>query len=126
MDKQNRRPGEDGEIEATSALPSSRSPRTVQASDWKTVERNTLRGFCTLKLPSGLIIRECTWHVKDDSEWIGLPSRPQLDKDGNTRRDTATGRPLYVPVVEIAGKDARARFQAAALQAVHMLVRGAP
>ena len=85
-------------------------------------ERNTLRGFVTLELPSGLILRECTYHrAATGAEWVGLPGRPQLDRDGRQRKD-ATGKSLYTPIVEFKGKERRERFQAAALAAVRELL----
>lgn len=85
--------------------------------------RNTLRGFVDLALsPSGLVLRECSLHEKDGKRWIGLPSKPQIDSEGRHRKDATTGRPLYSPVVEIAGKEERERFQRAALAAVDKLL----
>lgn len=95
----------------------------IRATDWRPLERNTLQGFVTLELPSGLVLRECAFHrAASGAEWIGLPGRPQLDRGGRQRKDPSTGKALYVPVVEITGKDARERFQAAALKAVHALL----
>lgn len=95
----------------------------IRASDWRPVQKNTLQGFCTLHLaPSGLVLNDCSLHrMADGREWIGLPAKPQLDKDGQQRRDPSTGKPLYAPIVEIKGKAERERFQAAALAAVHRL-----
>jgi hypothetical protein len=94
----------------------------IRASDWRAFERNTLRGFITLTLPSGMVIKECTVHHKDGREWIGLPGRPQLDRDGTPRKDPNTGKLLYSNVIEIPDREARERFQAAALAAVHELL----
>ena len=95
----------------------------VRASDWRPLERNTLRGFVTLELPSGLILHECTLHrAATGAEWIGLPGNPQIDREGKQRKDPATGKALYTPIVELKGKEQRERFQAAALAAVHELL----
>jgi hypothetical protein len=96
----------------------------IAASDWRPLERNTLRGFVTLTLdPIGIVIRECTLHrVADGREWIGLPARRQTNKDGSPRIDPNTNKPAWTPLVEIPNKEARARFQKAALAAVHALV----
>jgi len=95
----------------------------VRARDWRPLERNTLRGFFTLELPSGMILNECTYHrAASGAEWIGLPGRPQLDREGKQRRDPATGKALYAPVVELKGKEPRERFQTAALEAVRLLL----
>jgi hypothetical protein len=101
----------------------------IDASDWRPMQRNTLEGFLTLTLrPSGIVLRECSLHVKGEKRWIGLPSKPQIDAEGRHRTDPETGRKLYSPLIEILGKDEKARFQAAALAAVDKLLgkRNAP
>jgi hypothetical protein len=97
----------------------------VLASDWRPIERNTLKGFFTLELPSGLVIKECSFHHKDGREWVGLPGKPQLDRDGTPRRDAATGKLLYTNVIEIPDRAARDKYQAAALAAVHAMLGAA-
>ena len=95
----------------------------IRATDWRPLERNTLRGFVTLELPSGLILHECTYHrAVSGAEWIGLPGRPQLDRDGKQRKDSVSGKALYTPIIELKGKAERERFQAAALAAVRELL----
>jgi hypothetical protein len=97
---------------------------SIVASDWRPLEKNTLRGFFTLALsPSGLVLRECALHAKGDKRWIGLPSKPQIDAEGRHRIDPSTGKKAYSPVVEITGSEARRRFQKAALEAVDGLLR---
>ena len=94
------------------------------ASDWRPFERNTLLGFCALTLPSGMVLRDCSFHRKDDREWIGLPGKPQIDRDGAPRKDPTTGKVLYTPIIEIPDRDARDRFQAAAVAAVRAMLDG--
>jgi hypothetical protein len=50
-----------------------------------------------------------------------LAGKPQLDAEGRQRIDPETGKRLYTPVVEIADKARRDRFQAEALAAVDKL-----
>jgi hypothetical protein len=98
----------------------------ITASDWRAVTKNSLQGFCVLTLsPSGIVLRDCALHERDGKRWVSLPSRPQLDAEGRHRKDPATGKALWLPVVEIRGKDQRERFQRAALIAVDKL-RGKP
>ena len=47
-------------------------------------QKNTLRGFIEVELPSGLIIKDITWHQKEDREWLGLPARQYEKEDGST------------------------------------------
>jgi hypothetical protein len=96
------------------------------ASNWRPVEKNTLKGFFTLRLASGLVINGCSLHEKNVQHWVGLPGAPQLDASGQHRTDLA-GKKLYSPAVEITGKTARERFRAEALGAVdRMLAEVAP
>jgi hypothetical protein len=95
----------------------------IVASDWRPMERNTLRGFLTLRLaPSGIVLRECSLHVKGEKRWVGLPSKPQVDAEGRHKIDPATGKKAYSPVAEVTGTEARRRFQEAALAAVDKLL----
>jgi len=94
----------------------------IAASDWREVVKNSLQGFCVLTLsPSGIVLRDCALHKRDGKRWISLPSRPQLDSEGRHRKDPATGKALWLPVVEIKGKAERERFQNTALAAVDKL-----
>jgi hypothetical protein len=100
---------------------------SITASDWRPHEKTTLRGFLTLHLAlSGLVLREVSLHQKRDRRWIGLPSKPLLDAEGCHRIDPATNKKPYVPIVEITGKEARERFEKAALAAVDKLLGGRP
>jgi hypothetical protein len=100
----------------------------IRASDWRPMERNSMKGFLTLTLePSGIVLHDCTLRrMPDGRAWIGLPGKPQVDREGRHRKDPASGKPLYTPVVEIPDKAARERFQQAALSAVHELLGDAP
>jgi hypothetical protein len=92
----------------------------MRASDWRPLQRGSLLGFVTLHLPSGLVIRECTLHSSNGKRWVGLPGKPQIDANGETRRGEG-GKVLYTPVVEVA-HDQRDRFQTQALQAINDLI----
>jgi hypothetical protein len=98
----------------------------IRASNWRPLVRNTLQGFVDLELaPTGLALRECTFHRHEDGrEWIGLPGKPQIDRDGTPRKDPITGKLLYTPLVVIKDKAARERFRDAAIAAVHRLIDG--
>jgi hypothetical protein len=82
-----------------------------------------LRGFVDLTLsPPRITLKECSVHEQNGRRWIGLPGRPQIDLDGRHRVDSVTGKKLYMPTVEIPDRDARERFQEAALAAVDRLL----
>jgi hypothetical protein len=99
----------------------------IRAFNFRERRSNTLVGFVDLALePSGITLHHCTVHQgQDGQQWIGLPGRPQLDKEGRQRRDPGTGKALYVPSVSIPEKQARERFQRAAIEAVRALLASA-
>ena len=84
-------------------------------SNWKAFEKNTLRGFLSLTTPSGLVLHGCTFHEKAESRWVGMPAQKFTKDDGSTS---------YTPVIEFASKDARDRFQDAAVRAVEKFLAG--
>jgi hypothetical protein len=75
-------------------------------------EKNTLRGFVDLELPHvGLILRDCTWHARDDQEWVSFFTRSYEGNDGATH---------WMPVIEFAAgaRQARQQFQNEAIAAI--------
>jgi len=82
--------------------------RRITASNWKPLEKNSLRGFLTLTLSSGLILNNCQLLETGADRWIGLPSQRFKLRDGSM---------AYVPIVEFATRDARHQFQTEALRA---------
>jgi hypothetical protein len=96
-------------------------PQGFRAANWRPHQKNTLQGFLDLELPSGLVLRECSYHARDGKAWIGLPSKPQIGRDGKHRADE-NGKLLYAAIIDFATKEARERFHAAALQAVRVLL----
>jgi hypothetical protein len=81
--------------------------RGFAVHEWKPFEKNTLRGFLSLELPSGIILHGCTLHEKNGSRWVGLPAK-QYEKDGTK---------TWAPLVEFTSKEAREKFQGCALAA---------
>jgi hypothetical protein len=85
--------------------------RRITVSNWKPLEKDSLRGFLTLTLPSGLILNNCQLLETNGHCWIGLPSQRFQMKDGSVG---------YVPIVEFATKRTRKQFQVEALRAVEL------
>lgn len=101
----------------------------ITASNFRRVDppKNTLHAFVNLELqPSGLTLHDCSLHRKGDSRWVAFPARPQLDRYGHVLKTPKTSKTAYTIVVEIKDREARERFQAAALAAVDRLLGVAP
>jgi hypothetical protein len=87
--------------------------RRITASNWKPLEKGSLRGFLTLTLSSGLVLNNCQLLETGKERWIGLPSQRFQKRDGSTE---------YIPIVEFTTKRARHQFQAEALPAAEWLL----
>jgi hypothetical protein len=97
----------------------------VIASNWRRHQSGTLRGFCDLELPNGLVFKGCGVHERDGERWVSMPTRPQIDRDGKVLLTPKTRQPAYATIVDFRDQRARERFQAAVLEAVdHLLARG--
>ncbi len=88
--------------------------RTITVSNWKPQEHGSLRGFLTLTLPSGLIIRNCQLLEAGGKRWVGLPSRRYLMADGRVH---------YEPIIEFATRNAHRNFERAALDVVEAYLK---
>ena len=84
----------------------------MHVSNWKPLVKNTLRGFFSLTLPSGMILHNCSLHEKNGHPWIGLPSRRYSDKNGATS---------YMPIVEFTDRKIKDNFDAQVLQALERM-----
>ena|SRR6266436_23852 len=89
--------------------PSPGTDREFTVSEWKPYAKNTLCGFLTITMPSGMVLHGCSLHEKNESRWIGLPSQKFVKDDGSSS---------YTPIVEFTTKEARDRFGATALRAI--------
>jgi hypothetical protein len=86
--------------------------------DWRPCERNTLKGFCKIKVPAwGLVIDGVAVHAKEDRKWAQLPARPQVDKDGNVIRED-DGKIKYAKILEFDNKRKAWDFSDAVVEAV--------
>jgi DNA-binding cell septation regulator SpoVG len=84
------------------------------ARDWKPYQKNSLQGFISIELPSGLIVREITVHEKDGTRWLGMPSKSYQKQDGTTG---------WTPQVDFKDAQARSRFTREALKAIDKLLQ---
>jgi hypothetical protein len=85
---------------------------TIRVDAFKPLRSKTLFGFATITIPElHLKIIDLTVHEKNESRWVGLPAKPQIDRDGSVRRDDR-GKVAYSPVIEFTDKATRDAFSA--------------
>jgi hypothetical protein len=89
--------------------------------EFKPIRRNSLLGFCRIRMPSGVIFHDVGVHFSHGSFWAIPASKPQMGRDGTQLR-AKDGKPLWVPIVTFATKELRDRFSVVvvgALRASH-------
>ena len=85
--------------------------------EWRQVRKNTLRGFCVVELPSGLVIRDVSIHEKGKKRWASLPSRPMLDTEGRQVRNHA-GHAQYAVLLGWRDRDLADAFSARLIELI--------
>jgi hypothetical protein len=83
----------------------------MEIVSWREMKKGeTLQGFFSVALPSGLLLIDLTYHKrKDGARWVGMPAKSFQKTDGAAS---------WVPMVDFTGKVARERFTKQALQAL--------
>jgi DNA-binding cell septation regulator SpoVG len=81
------------------------------------IRRGPLRGFFSVKLPSGLVLHRCKLMRSSNGHWVALPALPQLDGDGR-HKTGPNGKKLYTPAAEIPDRSAAARFRDLVIEAI--------
>ena len=84
---------------------------------WRSLPRNSLRGFATVRLGKSLSIKDVTVHASGGRRWAGMPSKPQIDRDGNTIKGE-NGKIKYVPILEWLDRAVADDFSNSVIEAV--------
>lgn len=91
----------------------------VQCTGWKAIDKGKVVGVAELHLPAlGVTITDCMM-LRGDSggEWVNLPSRPMLDRDGKQMlRDD--GKKSYAEIFKWKDRAAKDAFSTAAVAAI--------
>lgn len=89
---------------------------SVEITQFKRFEKNTLKGFLTVRLPGiGLEIRDICLHEKNGKKWLQLPSKPHQKQDGSQS---------WSFILTFFDQQKGDQFQAAALKALDQYQRG--
>ena len=94
-------------------------PRRMRLTKWKPHRAGALRGFATVRLPSGLLLVDCPVFQNSQAAWAHLPGKPQLDRAGCVV--ITNGVHEYEPIVSWPDRATHDRWS----QAVIALVRAA-
>jgi hypothetical protein len=92
---------------------------SVQVENFKPLRSHSLYGFADLLIPEiRLRIKEASVHQSHGRRWIGLPAKPQIDREGRVRHDER-GKAAYVNILQFTdhGDAFSARATAALLEA---------
>jgi hypothetical protein len=76
---------------------------------WRPLVKGSLRGFATVRLPIGMVIRDCPVNESHGKFWAGLPAKPQIDREGRILRDDR-GKTAYTAVLEWESRKLRDAF----------------
>ena len=111
-----RRPGEAdlrrGAAASYGRRPAPAGPRPrMRLLKWRPLAKDSLLGFADILLPNGLKIFEIPVLSSEGRVWAGMPGKPQVDKDGNTKRD-GRGKITYAPVIQWRSKELGDAFSA--------------
>jgi hypothetical protein len=91
---------------------------TVRVESFTPRRANTLFGFVDLVIPElRLRVLAATVHRANGRSWIGLPAKPQLDRDGVARRDDR-GKVQYMPVLQFTDRETSDAFSQRAIEAL--------
>ena len=99
------------------------NPMQLSLLDWKSLPRNSLRGFATVRLGRSMKISDVAVHCNNGKRWASLPSKPMVGRDNNTVKDDR-GKLKYVPLIEWLDREAADRFSEAVIQAVEAAYPG--
>jgi hypothetical protein len=93
------------------------SKLTITCRGFYPLHRNTLRGFCEIRIEElRLVIRDIAIHEKGSARWAQLPSRLQI-RDGELVHD-ADGKIQYVHLMNFDSRAVSDAFSAAVIRAV--------
>lgn len=83
----------------------------MEVSKYKPLKKGeSLQGFFSLILPSGMHLHDLTHHRRTDgAEWVGLPAREYTKSDGEK---------VWARIVDFTDKQSYQRFQKAAREAI--------
>jgi hypothetical protein len=91
---------------------------SVRVESFKPLRSHSLIGFADLLIPElRLRIKEASVHQSHGKRWIGLPAKPQIDREGRVRHDDR-GKTLYTNVLQFTDKTTSDAFSERTIEAL--------
>jgi hypothetical protein len=91
---------------------------SVKVESFKPLRSNSLYGFADLLIPEiRLRIKDASVHQSHGRQWIGLPAKPQIDREGRVRHDER-GKVAYASILQFTDKTTSDAFSARAIEAL--------
>jgi hypothetical protein len=81
------------------------------------IQKNSLLGFATVRMPSGLVFNDVGGHRRGGAFWALSASRPMLGKGGVQLRDK-DGKSRWSPIASFANKQVRDRWSYSVIDAL--------
>jgi DNA-binding cell septation regulator SpoVG len=92
-----------------SAQPAPSKPETIEISEYRPYNKNTLRAFFTATLPSGMVLHDLSLHEKGEQRWVSTPTRPWKDQENKVQ---------YSPLITFIDGPTRDQFRDDVLKAI--------
>lgn len=90
---------------------------SMEVVEFRSVVKNSLRGFATVKMSNGLIIKDISVLTGRNGPWCSMPAKPVFGTDGKPKIGT-NGRPLYTSILEWRDRDLQDKFSAAVIDLI--------
>ena len=90
----------------------------VTLLSWRPLNRNSLRGFASVRVGAALKVNDVAVHRHSHGKaWAQVPSKPVLTSDGTTKK-SPDGKVVYSPMLEWMDRGASDRFSEAVIAAI--------
>jgi hypothetical protein len=97
---------------------------TVQAmviEEFKSVEKNALRGWARVRMPSGMILHDVgVLRQRQRQGVVSAPSKAMIGRDGVQMRSAKDSKPLYTPTVSFETGALYRKFSDAVIAALRL------
>ena len=95
----------------------------VEILEWRPIVKNSLRGFCVVRLGKALKVKDIAISRNGNSCWASFPSMPVLDADKKQKK--IGDKFVYIPFIEWMDRESKDKFSASVIEALEAAYPGA-